>query len=508
MKKIYLFLQLALLTSIFMTACKKDKNNAEGTLNPFAAMYVVKNAYKGSDVQLSPDKLGGATITGGIVISDKQNGNIPKGTLVVQHTTRNFTRGIIIELGDVEVPFIPGDSVIIQLEGATLANVNGSLRLRGLSLPAVTKISSGNQQKMQTVPSNLIIAKPLNYDGTLVTVTNAIFDPEPTNDEVYRGDKIVNDGFGNLTMHTEANASFATEEMPKGVSLVGIIFARSGADGENHQIWPRTADDIVPLRSLESSPILITGYLVDPTGSDANNEYIQFIATEAIDFAVTPFAVVTTNNAGSNIPIGAPVNGWATGNQRTYKFNLTTGSVAKGEMFYIGNSNKLINGAGSTDISNAKWIRNIAYNSVEGDDFGSTTTNLLANSGNPGGISVFRTTNVTSESVPVDVLFWGGTGNGAVFGAGPPPTGYRITNTDYYDILNPTTQVEQPFFTQGSNTGRIGFPTAASFVRLGGVYNVTTGRWTVGRTLTNIVLTATTPLTTIESGEGVTTIEQ
>lgn len=508
MKKIYLLLLASVFTSILINACKKDKNNAEGTLSPFAAMYVVKNTYKGADVKLNADLLGGATLTGGIVISDAQKGNIPKGTLVVQHTTRNFTRGMIIELGDVTIPFLPGDSVTVELTGATLTKVDGSLRLIGLSLPAVTKISAGNQQKMQTVPSNLIIANPSNYEGTLVTVTNATFDPAPTAGEVYSGDKPVNDGFGNLTIHTEAGASYANEEMPEGASVVGIVFAGSGASGVNHQIWPRSSEDIVPLRSLESSPILITGYLVDPSGSDANNEYIQFIATEDIDFSVTPFAVVTTNNAGSNIPIGAPTNGWATGNQRTYKFNLTTGVVAKGDIFYVGATSKLINGAGSTDISSAKWIRNIAYNSVEGDDFGAVSTNLLANSGNPGGIAIFRTTTVTAESVPVDVIFWGGAGNGAVFGAGPPVVGYRITNTDYYDTLNPTTQAEQPMFTQGSNTGRIGFPTATSFVKLGGVYNVTKGRWSVGRTLTNIVLSATTPITSIEQGDGFTAIEQ
>ncbi|WP_316816317.1 DUF5689 domain-containing protein [Pedobacter nyackensis] len=506
MKKIYLFLIATILTGTFLSSCKKDPNNALGTVNPFAAMYVVKKAYKGTDVKLGPDNLEGANSTGGVVISDSQKGNIPKGTVVVQNTARGFTRGLIIELGNVDVPFVPGDSVTINLSGSTLANVNGSLRLKGISLNAINKVASGKAQKMLTVPSNLIIAKPMDYEGTLVTVTNATFNPAPAAGEIYAGNKTINDGFGDLTLHTEATADYANEVMPEGVTVVGLVFA--GGEGSNHQIWPRTKDDIVPLRSLEASPILITGFLTNPDGDDFNQEYIQLMATEAIDFAINPFSVVTTNNAGSNIPTGAPVNGWATGNQRTYKFDLTSGTVAKGEFFYVGATSKLINGAGSTDISNAKWMRNIAYNTVEGDGLGSISTNLLANSGNPGGIAVFRTTTVTATSVPIDVLFWGTASNGAVYSAGPPPIGYRITNTDYYDMLNPISQAEQPMFTQGSNTGRLGFPAAASFAKLGGIYNVTTGRWSVGRTLTNVTLNKTTPLTAIETGTGFTTIEQ
>jgi len=506
MKKIITYICTATFLLTLFNSCKKDVNHSLGTVNPFAAIFVVKNAYKGIDLQLDADKLAGAISTGGIVISDATNGNIPKGTVVIQNTDRGITRGLIIELGNSTiVPFMPGDSVVVKLTGSSLVKDAGSLRLRGLGLSAITKISAGKVQKTQTVPSNIINANPLNYEGTLVTVTNGTFEPKPTAAEIFSGNKVLNDGFGKLTLHTEATATFANQVMTEGVNVVGILFASTGATGINHQVWPRSSTDIVPLKSLETSSVLITGYLVDPNGTDANHEYIQFLATENIDFAVTPFAVVTTNNAGSNIPIGFPVDGWATGNQRTYKFNLTAGKVNKGEYFYVGGANKLINGAGSTDISNAKWIRNIAYNTEVGDDFGAISTNLLANSGNPGGIAIFKTTNITASTVPVDVVFWGTAGNGSVFTAGPPPIGYRITNTDYYDTLNPTTQVEQPMFNQGSNTGRFPFPAAISFAKLGGIYNTSKGRWTVGRTLTNV---AVAPTATISEIEGGTSLEQ
>ena len=109
----------------------------------------------------------------------------------------------------------------------------------------------------------------------------------------------------------------------------------------------------------------------------------------------------------------------------------------------------------------------------------------------------------TATTIPVDVIFYGGGGN--VFTAGPPARGYRITNTDYYDEKNPTTLEEQPYFNQGSNTGKFAFTPAANFARLGGAYNRSTGRWSSARMLTPVVLSATSTVAEIEGG---TTIEE
>lgn len=86
----------------------------------------------------------------------------------------------------------------------------------------------------------------------------------------------------------------------------------------------------------------------DVKGGDGNYEYMQFMATRNIDFSEENFSVVVTNNAGASIPTGFPSKGWATGaaatkgNARTFKFNLTSGTVAKGEFFYVGGAaNKL-----------------------------------------------------------------------------------------------------------------------------------------------------------------------
>ncbi len=255
------------------------------------------------------------------------------------------------------------------------------------------------------------------------------------------------------------------------------------------------------LAVIKPSPVIITGYLTDPTGGDANQEYIQLMATRDIDFAVTNFAIVTCNNAGTN---PAPATGWAIGGARSYKINLTSGTVKKGKFFYVG-GNKNIWGVGSTDISAANWISSTQYSTVNGADFGAATANLLANSGNVAGISVFAGTTVDANSVPLDIIMYGG--NGTVYAAGPPEIGYRITNTDYYSTINPVTRQNQAFYGGGTNKSKLTLPATGNFSQLGGVYDAITGRWIIGRTVTSIPLSLTSPLSTIETGTGFTSVQ-
>ncbi|MBK7291136.1 MAG: hypothetical protein IPI78_13415 [Chitinophagaceae bacterium] len=60
--------------------------------------------------------------------------------------------------------------------------------------------------------------------------------------------------------------------------------------------------------------------------------------------------------------------------------------------------------AGSTDISSSMWFSKM-YATVDGDDFGTKTTNLLANSGNAAGIAIFDKTAVDVTTIPIDVIF-------------------------------------------------------------------------------------------------------
>lgn len=251
------------------------------------------------------------------------------------------------------------------------------------------------------------------------------------------------------------------------------------------------------------SQIVITGYLADPAGTDANAtracEYIQFRATQDINFVSTPFSVVVCNNAnatGSNFPSA----GWASGGVKTYQFNLTSGSVLKGDFFYVGGNAKTLRGDGSPDISTAKWIESRNYSVTAGNGSSDVTTaNLLANSGNPAGIAIFTGTAVSTVSVPIDVVFFGGA-SGDMYQASPE-LGYKITNNDLYS----TSSGEH--FREGANTHIFPHTTSGTsiFVKLGGDYNTNTNTWNVARTHNPVTLTNSMSLTDIETG-GVTTL--
>jgi hypothetical protein len=488
------FSLLILLTIAAISGCKKD-NYPGARLSPYISIFDLRNTFRGQDVTLTTENLFGADKINGVVVSDHSGNNMPEGVLVLQDSRRlNFLRGIAVDAGADAANYMPGDSVTINVVGAKLTLNDSLLMLTNLPAGAIEKNSSGSAVQPLIVTANDLITHPGDYQSTLVTITKAGFDPSYPKGTTYEGDKIINDGFGDMLLHTSANASWAGKKLPFMANFTGVVFIN--ADGKPVLI-PRTEADITILSATapKITPVVITGFLANADGADGDYEYIQLMATRDLDFSQTPFAVVTCNNAGSALPLGPPPEGWATGQGRTYKFDLTSGTVAKGEYFYVGSGNKKIWGSGSDEMTGSKWFGK-SYVDNTGDGFGNTTKNLLANSGNAAGIAVFDHATVTTDSIPVDVIFYGG--NGSLFTEGPPALGYRITNTDYYDELNPATLEDQPYFRQGSNTGKFSFPTGESFAQLPGIYNVKSGRWTQARLMQNVTLTASSTAAEIE----------
>ena len=81
-------------------------------------------------------------------------------------------------------------------------------------------------------------------------------------------------------------------------------------------------------------------------------------------------------------------------------------------------------------------------------------------------------------------------------------------SADWYDIKNPLTLADQPFYRSGSNTLSMSYTTSnlGFFYILGGEHNVVLGRWMKARSQKNVLLTKTSTLTEIE-GEGVTKLQ-
>jgi hypothetical protein len=493
---------LSLVTFVILWGCKKEGNYPGAEVSPYISLFDVRNIHTGNDVTLTKQNMFGSGQVTGVVVSDHSGGNLPSGLLVIQDMRRLASlRGISIAIGDKAADYIPGDSVIVNVEGSILKRVDGILQITGLPENAVTKVGKASMIVVNKATIGQMLANPGNFESTLSIIVKGGFNPLPGPTDVLSGDKTLNDGFGDITLHTEPTAAFAKAQVPFSANFYGIVFNTVGQDKQLvPQFRVRKASDIVVLSSaIEVTPVIITGFMSDAKGGDGNYEYVQLMATQDIDFAATPYSMVFTNNANASTPTGFPANGWATGGMRTYKMNLTSGKAARGTFFYIGGTGKMINGSGSTSMSNSNWIKAYDYVNNNGEGFGTKTGGLLANSGNAFGIAVFQGTNITVNTAPIDAVFVA-TG-GSLFTAGPPAMGYRIPNNDFYDKKNPITLVDQPFYRSGTNTLNFVYNTSdlGYFVMLGGEYNPALGRWVKARSQNNILLTKTSAVTEIET---------
>ena len=291
-------------------------------------------------------------------------------------------------------------------------------------------------------------------------------------------------------------------------------------------IAPLTTAVVSDGKRYFSGGVLVTGVMTDPRGNDCNTnltvswynpnenanvhgdgyEYIQLMAVKTINFAVTPYSVIISRNTNTQTPTG---KAWIEGGSRTYKFNLTQGSVARGEFFYIGGKAMALNGyssnatnttassfdgsvqnkvwtghpieipawasqnggttqtaGGIISMREANWIRTKSYISEAGDDgVGNATTsnnsNLLSNSPNPSafpgtfgvdGIAVYEGTEVDEHTTPIDVVFFGENATGAA-NYTANSIGYTVPLNDWYSPVNLSSGEAQPYFGQGDNSG-------------------------------------------------------
>lgn len=502
MKKYYKSILALVAVVTTLASCYKTKlNYPGGTVSPYIAIYDVRNLYKGKAVELNQSSLDGSSKLACVVVSDHRTNNLPEGLLIVQNNPRlNFLRGLAIDLGAAAANYLPGDSLVINLEGTRLDRINGTLQVTNITEAKIEKVSSDRVIEVGRVNIDRILARPDDYESTLIAIVKGGFTYQPQEGQVMSGEQSINDGFGIVNVNTNTNSPLAVLPQYKMANYYGIVYVREAENLRIPYLKMRSANDLVELKSVYKTPrIIISGWNNDPQGSDSNNEYIQFLATEDINFTLTPFSIVTTNNANAATPTGFPVNGWATGQVRTYKMNITSGFVPKGTFFYFGGPNKLINSTGSSSMASSNWVGTYSYNSLAGQGFGNATTNLLANSGNAYGVAIFEGTTVVESSIPEDVMFCA-TG-GSLVGNG---YGYRICNNDYYDIINPLTLEEQPFYRSGNNTTAITYNTpsdAGLFNVLGGEFNMTLGRWTKARAKFAYQLSKTSVVAEIENPE-------
>jgi predicted extracellular nuclease len=218
--------------------------------------------------------------------------------------------------------------------------------------------------------------------------------------------------------------------------------------------------------TIKAQGLLISELLANPSGNDSPFEYVELIATQPIDFSVTPYAVVFSNNGTAN------TSGWIAGSALTYGFSITSGSVSAGDVVYVG---------GSSMIPTGTKLRMINTATAAGDRFGSANSGgVLGNGGaNGDAVAVFNVNinSITNSTVPVDAIFFG-TGIGSALVSGGS-AGYQLPVNDKYTggKLQSTS-----FFVSGD-------PANDEIIKATGTFNTSSNTFTVPRTFSKTTTT-------------------
>ncbi len=172
--------------------------------------------------------------------------------------------------------------------------------------------------------------------------------------------------------------------------------------------------------SAQNPGLVISEFFPNPTGTDSCHEFVELIATKPINFGLTPYTIIVNNNGN------ATTAGWIAGGAISYAFAITSGSVAAGNVVYVG---------GSCMVPAGQKLRVINVKNTIGDGGIGTpaAAGVFGNGGaNADGVAVFDlpVASITNSSVPKDALFFG-TGLGtAIVNAGLD--GYQMPVNDLY----------------------------------------------------------------------------
>ncbi|MBO9632428.1 MAG: hypothetical protein J7578_04875 [Chitinophagaceae bacterium] len=510
----YIFL-IASIAAVTGSCNKVTYENYPGAV-PYDVVPILdlRPLYKGKDVPLTKKNLYGGSRLAAVVISDHTGGNLPKDLLIVQDSRRLSTlRGISIELGSAAANYKLGDSLVIDISSGTLTRKNGILTITGITAANIRAAGKGTMG-INAITVAQLKANPNDYESSLCILNKSSFNPALKPGETISGSKMINDGFGDMALYTDPAVSYSNNGPFALAAYVGIPF--SNPEG-GIQFRTRNGDDIVDMGSSVQD-LLISGFQSDPKGGDGGYEYVQMLATTDIDFVATPYSIVFCNNAGTASSATPLDNGWATGGQRTIKWNINSGSVKKGEFFYFGFQGKKINGSAGTYSfpASTNWYQKTFLTSGTNAVTGSALPNLgdgglahttefsttgpFANNGNMCGVAIFKGTTVTETTVPEDVLFMSTGGTTTIYDPTKLPIlGYRICNNDWYSMysisIDPATYkpliVPYLHYRSAGNLANLPYPVtdkypaaptdAGLYNMMGGVYNVTLGRWTTAR---------------------------
>ena len=152
----------------------------------------------------------------GVVISDKDNGNIVTKNLIIQ----DGEYGIAIRFST-NNPFVVGEKIEMNVSGLLLSEFNSLLQINGTTAKA-TRIGVG------TVIPKVLTVKNINdsievYESTLVKIINPNL-TSTTGSLIYSGNVNLGDATGTIIMYTSSFANFYNQTYPTNpTSITGVI---------------------------------------------------------------------------------------------------------------------------------------------------------------------------------------------------------------------------------------------------------------------------------------------
>ncbi len=169
----------------------------------------IRNLFK-SGVTVGPDN----RKIRGIVISDKDNGNLDSRNLVVQ----DATGGIVVRFQS-NHNFTLGQDIEVAVSGQELSEFNGLLQVNGVSNELAKSLGAGTLPTPREAKVSEIIANLENWESTLVLIKGATIAAGN-----YSGSRNVSDGSGTIVLFTRSQASFSGQAVPSGtVDITAIV---------------------------------------------------------------------------------------------------------------------------------------------------------------------------------------------------------------------------------------------------------------------------------------------
>ncbi len=175
----------------------------------------------------------------GIVISDKAAANMQTQNLVLQQG--NNLSGIVVRF-DAAHNFNLGDSIDVNITGATIDKFSGVMQVATLSLSNALLISSGKSITPRVTTGAAINTNIDAWESTLIRLSNVTITGGSGGTWGSNGSTNINDGTGTITHFTRSGATFQATAYPTTATSITAIVSRFNT---TNQIGIRNLTDVV-----------------------------------------------------------------------------------------------------------------------------------------------------------------------------------------------------------------------------------------------------------------------